>query len=156
MEDPMSALLLSPGEGKSASFRGVTVTCKIGVEATGGAWSLFEHTTQPGAAEPPPHWHQNTDETFYVVEGRVRLRAGDRVEMLTPGACVHVPRGTLHTLANAGDQPSKLLVHVAPGGLEGDFVEVLDLVGSEGLWPPSDRSRFLELLARYDTHLPPR
>jgi quercetin dioxygenase-like cupin family protein len=150
----MTTLFLSPGEGSSVSFRGVTVTCKVDSGTTGGTWALFEHITEPGSAEPPPHWHEKTDETFYVVEGRIRLRAGDRTETLLPGAVAFVPRGTLHTFSNVGDSRARMLVHVSPGGLEGYFQDVVDLVSREGLWPPADRRRFLELLARYDTHLP--
>jgi mannose-6-phosphate isomerase-like protein (cupin superfamily) len=150
----MAPMFLSPGEGKTISFRGVTVICKVDAETTGGIWSLFEHIAEPGAAEAPPHWHANTDETFYVIEGRVRLRAGDRTEMLLPGSCAFVPRGTLHTFTNFGDATARMLVHVSPGGRACTFQEVFDLVSRERLWPPADRGRFLELLARYDTHLP--
>jgi hypothetical protein len=42
-----------PGEGRSLWVLGELVTYKIPSEQTGGAYSLFEVTTQPGGGVPP-------------------------------------------------------------------------------------------------------
>jgi quercetin dioxygenase-like cupin family protein len=47
---------------------GELLTYKIASQRTGGAYSLFEVTTQPGAG-PPPHVQHREDESFYVLEG---------------------------------------------------------------------------------------
>ena len=45
----------------------------------------------------------------------------DRVERAAAGACVFIPRGTPHTWAVASDGAARLLVVVAPAGLEQFF-----------------------------------
>ena len=57
-----------PGEGRSLWVLGELVTYKTTSEQTGGAYSLFEVTTQPGTG-PPPHVQHLEDESFYVLEG---------------------------------------------------------------------------------------
>jgi quercetin dioxygenase-like cupin family protein len=48
----------------------------------------------------------------------IRVRLEDRVERAAAGACVFIPRGTPHTWAVASDGTARLLVLVAPAGLE--------------------------------------
>ena len=57
-----------PGEGRSLWVLGELVTYKTTSERTGGAYSLFEVTTQPGN-EVLPHVQHREDESFYVLEG---------------------------------------------------------------------------------------
>ncbi len=41
-----------------------------------------------------------------------------------PGTFVNLPVGTLHSFGNATDKPAKMLISVAPAGLEKMFLEV--------------------------------
>jgi mannose-6-phosphate isomerase-like protein (cupin superfamily) len=47
---------------------GEHLTYKVPSQRTGGAYSLFEVATHPGAG-PPPHVQHREDESFYVLEG---------------------------------------------------------------------------------------
>lgn len=42
------------------------------------------------------HRHEVKDETFYVLNGKVRFELGDEVYILGPGDSVHVPTGVKH------------------------------------------------------------
>jgi mannose-6-phosphate isomerase-like protein (cupin superfamily) len=42
------------------------------------------------------HSHENEDELFYVIKGELTIRFRDRVEVLTPGEFIIVPRGVEH------------------------------------------------------------
>lgn len=44
------------------------------------------------------HWHthNDSDEAFYVIQGRLEVDFEDRTETLGPGDLLVVPRGTLH------------------------------------------------------------
>ncbi|HZG62405.1 MAG TPA: cupin domain-containing protein, partial [Rubrobacteraceae bacterium] len=73
---------IPPGEGRSLWVLGELVTCKTTSEKTGGAYSLFEVTTQPGG-RVLAHVQHREDESFYVLEGEYEflvegrtLRAG--------------------------------------------------------------------------------
>jgi len=58
-----------PGEGiKSLWVMGVLVTYMVPSQWTGGAYALFEVTTQPGAGSPP-HIHHREDESFMCLKG---------------------------------------------------------------------------------------
>jgi quercetin dioxygenase-like cupin family protein len=56
-----------PGEGHSLWVLGELVTYKTTSGQTGGAYSLFEVTTQPGGGVPP-HVQHREDESFWVLE----------------------------------------------------------------------------------------
>lgn len=67
----------------------------------------------------PVHVHRRTDETFYVLSGRLTLWVDGRFHELEPGDYVHIPRGVPHAQGNRGDAPTRLLMTVVPG----DFVD---------------------------------
>jgi quercetin dioxygenase-like cupin family protein len=54
---------------------GEFVTYKVPSQQTGGAYALFEVTTQPGSG-PPPHVNHREDEAFYVLEGDYEFLSG--------------------------------------------------------------------------------
>lgn len=85
---------------------------------TGGLFELFEVA---GPFAPPPHIHREREELFYVMEGRFEVILGDDRLQVQAGSLVLAPRGTPHGL-NAGPD-ARLLIFVAPAGLEGFFEE---------------------------------
>jgi len=56
------------GGGASLWVLGERLTRKVPSQRTGGAYSVFEVVTQPGAG-PPPHVQHREDEALYVLEG---------------------------------------------------------------------------------------
>ena len=54
----------------------------------------------------PLHLHHNDEEAWYVLEGSLGVRVGDKDVLADAGSAVLVPRGTPHTYWNAG--PGKL------------------------------------------------
>lgn len=89
-------------------------------QETGGSYGLWEAVVPPGGG-PPPHLHRNEEEGFYVVDGVITVYAEDREFQATPGSFVHLPRGSKHWFRNNEDSAAKMLVLVAPGGMEGMF-----------------------------------
>lgn len=67
----------------------------------------------------PVHVHHHTDETFYVLSGRLTLWVDGQVHELETGDYVHIPRGVPHAQGNRGDEATHLLMTVSPG----DFVD---------------------------------
>ena len=55
----------------------------------------------------PEHRHRRKHETFFVVQGRVRMRCGGRTRVLRPGAVVPVPPSRNHRFTGIG--PALLL-----------------------------------------------
>ena len=101
---------------------GELVTYKIPSQQTGGAYSLFEITAQPGVG-PPPHVQHREDESFYVLEGEYEFSIGEDVLRVGAGSLIYVPKGTLHAHKNVGEGVGRMLVSQTPGGLYERFFE---------------------------------
>ncbi len=115
---------VTPGQGRTWRLWGERVTGKVSSARTGGAFSLFEVASAPGAG-PPPHVQHREDEVFWVLLGRYEFRVEDELIEAGAGSLVYVRRGRLHTHRNVGDGPGRMLVAQTPGGLhERFFAEV--------------------------------
>lgn len=71
---------------------------------------------QPGPPRPiaPLHKHNNDDEAWYVLEGRLCVQRGDEVVDVPAGAGVLVTRGTPHTYWNPGPDQTRYLLFMTP------------------------------------------
>ncbi len=79
-------------------------------DQTDGRFSLVEMTGASGDM-PPLHVHYEEDETFYVLEGRLKLHitGRDPVEVV-PGRAGFVPRGIPHAYEVTSPGPTRWLV----------------------------------------------
>jgi mannose-6-phosphate isomerase-like protein (cupin superfamily) len=128
---------LPPGEGaRSLWVLGKLVTFKITSHQTGGAYSLFEVTAQPGAG-PPPHVQHREDEAFCVLEGEYEFLIEGRTINVETGSVIYVPKGNLHTYNNVGVSIGKMLVSQTPGGLHERFFEEIGEEMKDGSTPPA-------------------
>ena len=126
MEQSNVGIVLQPGEGSTVSPPGHPVmTTKVSGPDSANAYSMLEMMVYDQG--PPLHKHLSEEELFYVLEGEVTLRVGDREIQAVPGSVVLIPRGTPHTFWNPGKSPAKLLVIFSPAGYEGFFAEVAAL-----------------------------
>src|SRR6516165_10463620 len=60
--------------------------------------------TPSGTPGPPPHYHADSAEAFYVLAGRLGVMAAGEWTTLGPGGYIEVPRGVVHTFRNGGDE----------------------------------------------------
>lgn len=97
-------------------------------DASGGRFSLVEHTLPARGLGAPLHRHANEDEYSYVIEGRLGAQLGGDVVEAGPGEVVRKPRGQEHTFWNAGDEPLRFLELISPAGFEGYFRELAPLL----------------------------
>src|SRR5262245_13996786 len=98
---------------------------KVKSENTLGTHSYGEFIVEPGTG-PLPHRHSREDESFYILDGQLEFRMGERGERLivaASGSFVFAPRGIPHTLKNEGTTPARVLVIISPAGLERFFAE---------------------------------
>ncbi|TCN40079.1 cupin domain [Kribbella orskensis] len=77
-------------------------------EQTGGQIGLVEAMVPPGGG-PPPHIHERTDETFYMVNGELEFLSGDETFTASSGDVVFLPRGNVHRFHNPGIRPATLV-----------------------------------------------
>lgn len=138
-----------------------------------GTWamgSLFEHllepssgdgrlgvalVTQPPGIATPLHRHTRESEAFYVLEGRLDYRAGDRDFELYAGCFIHLPTGLPHAFRIRGDAPAKYLAIIDPGHLLHLYDEVgipaaeHRLPGEDGQSMEVEIPRWAEVSPRY-------
>ena len=145
---PLKEIILAPGEGQHLWIGNSQVTFKAIGADTHEHLGLFEMTQQPGGTAPQPHLHREMEEMFYVLEGEVEILVGDQTVQGQPGAFVLVPRSTVHTFANKGTQPAKLLVMFCPGGSREKYFEGLAELTKDGKKP--DSQALLELMRKFD------
>jgi mannose-6-phosphate isomerase-like protein (cupin superfamily) len=69
---------------------------------------IIEATVAPGGGAPL-HVHDNLDDSFYLVSGRLAMRCGEQAFAVGPGAYVALPHGVPHTFRVVGDEPAVML-----------------------------------------------
>jgi quercetin dioxygenase-like cupin family protein len=146
------AVIRKPGEGRTVAVVGDVYRFLAVGEETGGRYALWESVVPPGGG-PPPHVHSREEEGFYVLEGEVTFLAGDERIVAGPGVFINMPVGTQHTFKNESSQPARMLISVAPAGLERMFFEVGVPVpeGTQSAPPPTKEEieRLLAAAPRY-------
>jgi mannose-6-phosphate isomerase-like protein (cupin superfamily) len=143
---------LPPGSGSAIPGAGLgpgtELVVKADQAATRGAYSLLEWRSAQGGTWVPPHIHEAEEEAWYVLEGELTFRIGDRTIPAPAGSFILVPRGTLHTFGNTGSVPARYLQLFSPGGMERYFAERAALLGAAAPGAP-DRTALRELNQRY-------
>jgi mannose-6-phosphate isomerase-like protein (cupin superfamily) len=105
---------------------------RTGSETAGEVFE-FESVLPSGLSGPPAHWHAVEQETFEVIEGRLRVRVGHVVRYLGPGDSVIIEPGTVHAFSNPSDEQVRVITRETPAGqLEGQ----LRVMASAGRLPP--------------------
>ncbi len=147
----MDAVVLLPGQGERIEAGASTAVMKATAETTGGAFSISEATFPAGMQGPPPHAHNHTTDTFYVLEGTLHVTVGDREIDAPAGSYILVPPGIVHTFANTSDAPVRFLNINAPGGWE-HYLRDLAAAMRSGTMPGTPA--FAQIVAKYDFVVP--
>ena len=115
---------------------------------TEGRYGLFRLDMQPRSGGPGAHFHRTFSESFYVIDGTVRLYGGAGWVSASAGDFLHVPEGGIHAFRNNADAPASMLILFAPGAPREDyFREVAALAESGREMSREERTAFL---ARHD------
>jgi quercetin dioxygenase-like cupin family protein len=138
------------GEGERLWFLGTLATIRLPGEASEGRFALIEFVF-PRLASPPLHTHPQ-DESYFVLDGRLTLQAGDERFELGPGGAAVVPRGMGHTFRVDSDT-ARVLVLSTPAGIE-RMVRDSAVVAESSTLPPPDAPRPspAELAEIFDRH----
>ena len=121
---PMTRLptLNSPTEGRTFAVVGDVYRFLVTGDNTHGTYAMWEAIVPPGGG-PPPHVHSREEEGFFILEGQITIQAGDQRIVATAGIFANMPIGTPHSFKNESNKPAKMLIMVAPAGLEQMFFE---------------------------------
>jgi len=146
--NPTSAVVSPPGGGDVLEIGPTRNLVRVAGDDTGGRLGVIEIDVAPGFAGPPLHVHAEIDHIWYVLDGAVAVRIGERSEVLEAGGCAFVPHGTPHTFGSAGDRPARILEMDTPRTLDAYFRELTER------FPPGaavDPAAIGEVQRRHDT-----
>jgi mannose-6-phosphate isomerase-like protein (cupin superfamily) len=102
-------------------------------ETTRGEFGLYRVVMRPKAGGPSTHFHRTISESFFILNGTVRLYNGDKWIDAEQGDFLHVPQGGLHAFRNDSDAPAEMLLLFTPGAPREEYFEKLSSVAKEDL-----------------------
>lgn len=129
-----------------------TATCRFVApgSATNGQYGLFRWDMKPHAGGPGPHFHKTFSESFYVIDGTVRLYNGEKWLDATAGDFLYVPEGGIHAFNNGSDADASMLILFAPGpARERYFIELAELADTGR---QLSHEEWTEFFARHDQY----
>ncbi len=134
-------------EGRTIAVVGDVYRFLATGEETNGKYAQWEAIVPPGGG-PPPHVHSREEEGFYILEGEITFQIGDQRVVATAGMFANMPVGTPHSFKNESPRPARMLISVAPAGLEQMFFEVGAPVAQGATSaPPPSKAEIEKLLA---------
>jgi len=145
-----------PDEGEDLWILGGLYSYKALTEETGNAYLLVEVQGPRGFAAPL-HFHDDEEEGFYVVRGRVRIVLGDRTVEAPAGSYALAPRGVRH--AFVFDSPdTTLLLLLSPGGKHQALFRAIGEPATRHEIPPAptsspDLEKMAETAGRHGTRM---
>ncbi|HUJ33129.1 MAG TPA: cupin domain-containing protein [Candidatus Acidoferrum sp.] len=114
-----------------------------------GAWWMGHFREDPGFTTQL-HYHPNTDEQFYVLEGVLSVYFDDGWHELGPGTLGVLPHGKPHAQGNRSDKPVRFVGSGAPAGFEKLFPAVDALLKQLKPGTPEFIAEFKKIATRCD------
>jgi mannose-6-phosphate isomerase-like protein (cupin superfamily) len=120
---PMTCSVISSPDTQTAIwFLGTLSHVRLSGDQSGGAFSLTENLTRRGNGSPV-HVHDREDETFFVLDGELRVVVGQEEHAAGPGTIAVLPRRLRHAYVVTSATARFLTLHT-PGGFEQFAAEV--------------------------------
>lgn len=113
----------TPPQGRTIAVVGDVYRFLATGQDTSGKYALWEALVPPGGG-PPPHVHSREEEGFYILDGEITFTVNGERVVAKAGTFANMPVGVPHSFKNEGDRPARMLISVAPAGLEEMFFEV--------------------------------
>lgn len=146
-----SARVLRSEQGELGQLGSIGVRFIVDSADSDGTFSLVEHPIPPLKLAAPLHRHSREDEYTFVLAGEIGVLLGDEVVFGSPGDLIFKPRAQWHTFWNAGSEPARVLEIISPGGFEGYFEQLSELLSAEG--SPPDPAKVSVIADRFGLEL---
>lgn len=114
MSGQPSGVVLPPGEGEILHLGLSRPTVKVGAAIGSTRLGVIDSWLPPGGGFHFPHWHEDLEEAFYVLEGEIDYLTGTTWVTAGPGSTVFVPATVIHAFRNTSGQPARHLAIGAP------------------------------------------
>jgi quercetin dioxygenase-like cupin family protein len=121
--NPIGVTVIQPAEGDTVELPGFGAVFKLSSSSNNGEVAIVEHPFAVGALTAA-HRHSREDEHSIVLAGEIGFRSDDSEVVLGPGGYITKPRGQMHAMWNAGNEPGRIIEVITPGGFENYFREL--------------------------------
>ncbi|ORV58764.1 cupin [Mycobacterium fragae] len=111
---PGNPAIMTPDVQQAVWFLGALVRVRAGGDATAGSLAILEHQGGRGYSSPM-HRHLADEETFFVIDGEVRIEVGGQTRAAGAGAAAFLPRQLPHAFVVTSPQARFLTLHTPAG-----------------------------------------
>ena len=148
--------IVEPNHSKHIAISGDINSILISTDDTNGTYSAIEAKVFPDGG-PIPHVQTKEHEGFYVIDGIITFNVDGNEIVAKPGTFVNVPPYVTHGFKNNTNSVAKMLIILAPGGLENLFIEVGREVSDTNIRPlpmtDDEMKKFTNLLSKYGVEI---
>lgn len=131
---PGTPAILTPEAQQAVWFMGALVRVRASGDATAGTLAVLEQRGERGYGSPL-HRHLAEEETFFVLDGELRVEVGGEAYAAGPGAVAFLPRQLPHAFVVTSPQAWFLTVHT-PGGFD-RFTRAVGTPATDTTMPPA-------------------
>jgi quercetin dioxygenase-like cupin family protein len=136
--------ILSPEAQQAVWFLGSLARIRASGNDTAGRLALLEHHAERGYGSPV-HRHLADEETFFVLDGELRVEVAGQAHAAGAGAVAFLPRQLPHAFVVTSAQAWYLTLHT-PAGFD-RFVTAAGTPATEATTAPADAPNAEELSA---------
>jgi quercetin dioxygenase-like cupin family protein len=141
--------IVTAAAGEALRPFGLDMRVLLSATESNEATSVILAHHKPGEG-PPPHYHGNQAECFFVLEGEYEVLVADLKQTAGPGTLVFIPSNTTHSFKNVSCASACMLDWSLPAGQDRYFRTVHEQQ-TEGSF---NAANIAELSARFDTYFP--
>jgi mannose-6-phosphate isomerase-like protein (cupin superfamily) len=129
--DNDTSRFMDTGDVFRMTKHGPLVSIDVSSADTNGTFVVLTYRMPPHDPGPPVHWHAQTREWWWVLNGTVAVTVGEETLTVAPGTSVFIPPRAIHTFWNPTGAPVALLALLSPGGVERYFEQIDVLSAAE-------------------------
>lgn len=94
---------------------------KVRTMPTDDSYGMVEIVTPAGVRGPPPHFHKDESEFFFIVKGVLDVMRDGEWSRVPAGSFVELPAKTVHTFVNKTDEDVVWITGWRPKGFQKFF-----------------------------------